>query len=88
VAYHLLWNKQVREAMAVAPERVKDDFEKLLRALVEHPRPGEGALGVLPLKEGEDSREFTAPFDLALLVFRILPLVDYRVIRLVLVVWL
>ncbi len=74
--------------MAVAPEHVKDDFEKLLRVLVEHPRPGEAALGVLPLQEGQENSEFTAPFDDALLVFRILPLVDYRVIRLVLVVWL
>jgi hypothetical protein len=80
VAYHLLRTKQVRDAMAAAPEQVKDDFEKLLRVLVEHPRPGQAALGVLPLKDGQ-ADEFTAPFDNALLVYRILPLVDYRTIR-------
>jgi hypothetical protein len=75
----------VREAMTAAPEQVKDDFEKLLRVLVEHPRPGEAALGVTPLQDGQETSEFTAPFDDALLVFKILPLVDYRTIRLVLV---
>ena len=78
----------MREAMAAAPEHVKHDFEELLQALVEHPRPGQAALGVLPLKEGQDNHEFTVPFDDALLAYRILPLVDYRVIRLILVVWL
>jgi hypothetical protein len=87
VAYHLLRTKQVRDAIAAAPEQVKDDFEKLLRELVEHPRPGQAALGVLPLKDGQTD-EFTAPFDDALLVYRILPLVDYRTIRLILVVML
>lgn len=86
MAYHLLWSKQVREAMAAAPANVQDDFERLLRGLVEHPRPGEAALGVTPLQDGEETSEFIAPFDDALLVYRILPLVDYRTIRLVLVV--
>jgi hypothetical protein len=72
--------------MAAAPAHVQDDFEKLLRVLVEHPRPGEAALGVSPLQDGEETSEFIAPFDDALLVYRILPLVDYRTIRLVLVV--
>jgi hypothetical protein len=63
-----------------------DDFEELLRALVEYPRPGEAALGVLPLQEGQETSEFTAPFDDALLVYKIMPWVDYRVIRLINVV--
>ena len=86
MAYHLLRSKQVREAMAAAPAPVQDEFEKLLRALVEHPRPGEAALGVTPLQDGEETSEFVAPFVDALLVYWILPLVDYRTIRLVLVV--
>jgi hypothetical protein len=72
--------------MAAAPAHVQDDFEELLRTLVEHPRPGEAALGVTPLQDGDETSEFIAPFDDALLVYRILPLVDYRTIRLVLVV--
>jgi hypothetical protein len=72
--------------MAAAPAHVQYDFERLLRGLVEHPRPGEAALGITPLQDGEQTSEFIAPFDDALLVYRILPLVDYRTIRLVLVV--
>jgi hypothetical protein len=86
VTYHLLRSKQVRESMAAAPAHVQYDFERLLRGLVEHPRPGEAALGITPLQDGEQTSEFIAPFDDALLVYRILPLVDYRTIRLVLVV--
>jgi hypothetical protein len=69
--------------MAAAPAHVQYDFERLLRGLVEHPRPGEAALGITPLQDGEQTSEFIAPFDDALLVYRILPLVDYRTIRLV-----
>ena len=87
MAYSVQWSKRAREQLIAAPKPVQDDFEKLLRVLVEHPRPGQAALGVAPLIEGQENFEFTAPFDDALLVYRILPLVDYRVIRLILVVW-
>ena len=88
MAYIVDWHPRVKESMATAPKHVKDEFEKLLRTLVEHPRPSQTAVGALPLQEGMETDEFTAPFDDALLVYRILPLADYRVIRLVLVMWL
>ncbi len=73
MAYHVQWGPGVRAQLEAAPAEVRKQFDTLLRALVEHPRPGEAVLGVLPLTEGADDDVFTAPFDDALLVYRILP---------------
>ncbi len=78
----------LRKQYKAMPSDIKTQFEALVRALSEHPRPGEALLGVLPLKDGQSNDEFTAPFDDGLLVYRIMPWVDYRVLRLALVVWL
>lgn len=84
----LIQGKRVRDEIAAASSEVRAQFATLLRAIELHPRPGEAVLGVLPLKEGQESNEFTAPFDDGLLVYRLMPWVDYRVITLVAVVWL
>lgn len=88
MAYHVQWGPGVRAQIEAAPSEVRKQFDTLLRALAEHPRPGQAVLGVLPLKEGADNDMFTAPLDDALLVYRIMPWVDYRVLRLALVMWL
>jgi hypothetical protein len=84
----LIQGKQVQAEIAAAPSEVRAQFATLLRAIALHPRPSEAVLGVLPLKEGQEKDEFTAPFDDGLLVYRLMPWVDYRVIRLISVVWL
>lgn len=84
----LIQGKRVHDEIAAAPSEVRTQFATLLRAIALHPRPGEAVLGVLPLKEGREHDEFTAPFDDGLLVYRLMPWVDYRVIRLIAVVWL
>jgi hypothetical protein len=88
VARYLIEGKRVHTEIAEAPSDVRTQFATLLRAIAQNPRPGEAVLGVLPLKEGQERDEFTAPFDDGLLVYRIMPWVDYRVIFLIAVVWL
>lgn len=71
----------VLDEIARAPVEVREDFARLLGALVRNPRDPKA--GVKPLKSAPGG--FTAPFDDALLVYQVLK--DYPRMQLLLVRW-
>jgi hypothetical protein len=73
---------EVLDEVAKAPKDVREDFARLMDRLTLDPRSRRA--GVRPLRT--EPGGFTAPFDDALLVYRVLR--DYPRMQLLLLVWL
>jgi len=88
VGYHLDI-RRVEPQIRVLPDSVRAALAEVLAVIAEDPWPGKSLLNILPLKDGDENREFTVPFDggRGLLAYRILPLVDYRYIRFIGLWW-
>lgn len=88
MAYHLQI-RQIEPQIRALPSSARGQLDEVLAVLAEDPWPGKSLLHILPLKDGDENREFTVPFDggRGLLAYRIMPWVDYRVIRFIGLWW-
>jgi len=81
--------RKIEAQVRALPGNARAALAEVFAVIAEDPRPGKSLLNILPLKDGDENHEFTVPFDggRGLLAYRILPLVDYRVIRFIGLWW-